>query len=203
MTAPALLTPKEAAAFLQLTEKTLEKWRSKGIGPKFRRMGHRTVRYSQDDLITWPGMVIPSAPIPAIQRQTIHDLPGYPTVLIDAGRRTLSRAMASIMVEIAKELSSAERKWNTHGKSVSALAGLPEWIQAMGSQTLSGGTVCWQTLQDHLTQRTATLLAELQLADNVTGGGLANFLAIDLEALAREGWAPLVQSGAASVEESR
>jgi predicted DNA-binding transcriptional regulator AlpA len=57
MTAPALLTPKEAAAFLQLSEKTLEKWRSKGTGPKFRRMGHRTVRYSQDDLLNWPGMV--------------------------------------------------------------------------------------------------------------------------------------------------
>jgi predicted DNA-binding transcriptional regulator AlpA len=56
MTAPALLTPKDAAAFLQLSEKTLEKWRSKGTGPKFRRMGHRTVRYSQDDLLNWPGM---------------------------------------------------------------------------------------------------------------------------------------------------
>jgi predicted DNA-binding transcriptional regulator AlpA len=57
MTSPALLTPKDAAAFLQLSAKTLEKWRSKGIGPKFRRMGHRTVRYSQDDLASWPGMV--------------------------------------------------------------------------------------------------------------------------------------------------
>ena len=57
MNSPALLTPKDAAAFLQLSEKTLEKWRSKGTGPKFRRMGHRTVRYSQDDLLNWPGMV--------------------------------------------------------------------------------------------------------------------------------------------------
>lgn len=59
MTAPALLTPKEAAAFLQVSEKTLEKWRTKGTGPKFRRLGHRTVRYSQDDLLNWPGMVSP------------------------------------------------------------------------------------------------------------------------------------------------
>lgn len=67
MTAPALLTPIEAAAFLQLTVKTLEKWRGKGIGPKFRRMGHRTVRYSQDDLVNWPGMVNTTASTPATQ----------------------------------------------------------------------------------------------------------------------------------------
>lgn len=56
MNSPALLTPREAAAFLQMSEQTLEKWRSKGTGPKFRRLGHRTVRYLQDDLLNWPGM---------------------------------------------------------------------------------------------------------------------------------------------------
>lgn len=61
MNTPALLTPKDAAAFLQLSEKTLEKWRSKGTGPKFRRMGHRTVRYLQDDLVSWPGMTSPTS----------------------------------------------------------------------------------------------------------------------------------------------
>lgn len=59
MTAPALLTPKEAAAFLQVSEKLLEKWRMKGTGPKFRRLGHRTVRYLQADLIDWPGITTP------------------------------------------------------------------------------------------------------------------------------------------------
>ncbi len=59
MTTPALLTPKEAAAFLQVSEKLLEKWRVKGSGPKFRRLGHRTVRYLQSDLTDWPGMGSP------------------------------------------------------------------------------------------------------------------------------------------------
>lgn len=55
MTTPALLTPKQAASFLQVSEKTLEKWRTKGTGPKFRRLGHRMVRYQQSDLDAWPG----------------------------------------------------------------------------------------------------------------------------------------------------
>lgn len=59
MTTPALLTPKEAAAFLQVSEKLLKEWRVKGSGPKFRRFGHRTVRYLQSDLTDWPGMGSP------------------------------------------------------------------------------------------------------------------------------------------------
>lgn len=56
MNTQTLLTSTEAAAFLQVAEKTLAKWRVKGTGPKFRRLGHRTVRYLQADLIAWPGM---------------------------------------------------------------------------------------------------------------------------------------------------
>lgn len=56
MDAQTLLTSTEAAAFLQVAEKTLAKWRVKGTGPKFRRLGHRTVRYLQADLIAWPGI---------------------------------------------------------------------------------------------------------------------------------------------------
>ncbi len=60
MASPVLLTPKEAAAFLQVSEKTLAKWRSVGTSPPFRRLGHRTVRYLLSDLINWPGMVSPA-----------------------------------------------------------------------------------------------------------------------------------------------
>lgn len=60
MSTTALLTPKEAAAFLQVSEKTLEKWRTTGKGPKFRRLGHRTVRYLQNDLTEWPGVTLPA-----------------------------------------------------------------------------------------------------------------------------------------------
>lgn len=67
MNTPALLTPKEAAAFLKMSEKTLEKWRSNGTGPKFRKLGHRTVRYQQSDLSNWPGTVSPHTPQEAPQ----------------------------------------------------------------------------------------------------------------------------------------
>lgn len=56
MNSLALLTPKEAASFLRVAEETLAKWRTKGTGPKFRRLGHRTVRYLKADLVAWPGI---------------------------------------------------------------------------------------------------------------------------------------------------
>ena len=48
-----LLTTKDAAAFLDISEKTLEGWRSAETGPKFYRMGGRLVRYFRSDLEDW------------------------------------------------------------------------------------------------------------------------------------------------------
>lgn len=45
-----LLTPKEAAVYLKVSEKTLEGWRRAEVGPKFYRMGSRTVRYFRSDI---------------------------------------------------------------------------------------------------------------------------------------------------------
>ncbi len=49
-----LLTPKEAAAKLATTEKTLSGWRSRGVGPKFVKSGvgarRSSVRYLEDVL---------------------------------------------------------------------------------------------------------------------------------------------------------
>lgn len=49
-----LMTQREAAAFLTLSQKTLEAWRgaSPPRGPKFVRMGTR-IAYWHSDLITW------------------------------------------------------------------------------------------------------------------------------------------------------
>ena len=54
---PALLPPrflrtKEAAAFLGLSARTLEKHRTYGTGPSYRKLGGRVV-YSVDDLQAW------------------------------------------------------------------------------------------------------------------------------------------------------
>jgi integrase len=48
----AVLTAEEAAKFLKLSPRTLEKWRSEGLGPLVLRMGRR-VAYARRDLVRW------------------------------------------------------------------------------------------------------------------------------------------------------
>ena len=47
-----LLTPKEAAKFLRLSESFLAKARMRGDGPRYRKLS-RAVRYSMSDLLAW------------------------------------------------------------------------------------------------------------------------------------------------------
>lgn len=46
------LTTKEAAKYLSLASSTLEKHRSTGDGPKFKKLG-RSIRYAKKDLDEW------------------------------------------------------------------------------------------------------------------------------------------------------
>lgn len=46
------LTVQEAAAFLRLSAVTLNRWRTEGQGPPYRKFGRR-VLYGQPDLIGW------------------------------------------------------------------------------------------------------------------------------------------------------
>ena len=46
------LVQAEAADFLRISERTLERWRVEGNGPRFRKFGRRIV-YAQGDLETW------------------------------------------------------------------------------------------------------------------------------------------------------
>jgi len=48
-----LLTAKEAAAYLNLSDATLAKWRCIGGGPTFIRYSARCIRYTQDALDAW------------------------------------------------------------------------------------------------------------------------------------------------------
>ncbi|MBS7725105.1 helix-turn-helix domain-containing protein [Pseudomonas lalucatii] len=52
--APCYLTNNEAAAFLRLSPRTLEKQRVIGGGPRFRKFGRR-VMYALTDLEAWAG----------------------------------------------------------------------------------------------------------------------------------------------------
>ncbi len=45
-------TQSEAADFLRVSERTLERWRVEGNGPRFRRFGRRVV-YALGDLDSW------------------------------------------------------------------------------------------------------------------------------------------------------
>jgi len=47
-----LLTPKEAAGFLKLSESFLAKARMRGDGPRYRKLS-RSVRYLRADLLLW------------------------------------------------------------------------------------------------------------------------------------------------------
>lgn len=48
----ALLDPKAAGAYLDLSEWTLAEWRCKGNGPRYFKVGNR-VRYSLAELNIW------------------------------------------------------------------------------------------------------------------------------------------------------
>ncbi|MBR7653448.1 helix-turn-helix domain-containing protein [Brucella oryzae] len=49
---PRFLRTKEAASFLSLSARTLEKHRTYGTGPSYRKLGGRVV-YAIDDLEAW------------------------------------------------------------------------------------------------------------------------------------------------------
>ena len=48
-----LLTQHEAANVLRLSQRTIERLRVSGVGPKFIRYGGRSIRYRQSDLEEW------------------------------------------------------------------------------------------------------------------------------------------------------
>ena len=52
MTETPLLTTVEAAAFVRLSRRTLEDYRTKGTGPTYRRLGKK-IYYRPEDLNAW------------------------------------------------------------------------------------------------------------------------------------------------------
>lgn len=51
--AEQLLKPVQAARVLGLDLQTLARWRAQGTGPRFVRIGQRTVRYRWSELVEW------------------------------------------------------------------------------------------------------------------------------------------------------
>jgi hypothetical protein len=49
----SLITEKDAAAFLKLTDRTMQAYRQKGGGPQYIRLSSRCLRYRRIDLCSW------------------------------------------------------------------------------------------------------------------------------------------------------
>lgn len=48
-----LISEAQAAALLDVAQRTLQGWRRKGEGPPFIRLTRRSVRYRQGDVLGW------------------------------------------------------------------------------------------------------------------------------------------------------
>lgn len=48
-----LLTPQQVAERLAVEVWVLRQWRAEGTGPRALRLGHRTVRYREEDINEW------------------------------------------------------------------------------------------------------------------------------------------------------
>jgi len=46
-------TEESTARWLGLSQRTLQKWRARGCGPKFVRVSQRCIRYRRSDLLIW------------------------------------------------------------------------------------------------------------------------------------------------------
>ncbi|SIT15071.1 helix-turn-helix transcriptional regulator [Paracoccus saliphilus] len=77
---PRFLRTKEAAEFLSLSARTLEKHRTYGTGPVYRKLGGRVV-YAIDELVAWAdrGTVTstsdPRGSVLPAKRQALPDVP--------------------------------------------------------------------------------------------------------------------------------
>ena len=49
----AVLRPKAAAEYLQVSAETMRRWRGTNEGPKFIRLGERAIGYLIEDLNAW------------------------------------------------------------------------------------------------------------------------------------------------------
>lgn len=51
---PAVMSPKVLAELLEVTPKSLERWRDAGTGPAYLKLpGSSLIRYSRDDVVAW------------------------------------------------------------------------------------------------------------------------------------------------------
>lgn len=47
------MSVRETAAYMRMSKSTLDKWRCRGIGPRWVKVGQRKVAYALDDVEAW------------------------------------------------------------------------------------------------------------------------------------------------------
>jgi len=50
---PQVMTSREAAQFLSVTDETMFRWRKDVVGPSYSQPNSRVVRYLHSDLVAW------------------------------------------------------------------------------------------------------------------------------------------------------
>jgi len=67
-----MLTVHEAADYLRLSTRPLERLRCSGFGPKFVKCGDRAIRYRQSDLEEWIASRVVRSTSEAEQKETAN-----------------------------------------------------------------------------------------------------------------------------------
>ncbi|MBI2277492.1 MAG: hypothetical protein HYU74_09090 [Dechloromonas sp.] len=129
--------------------------------------------------------------------------PVVPAELAQEGIRQLIQARCAAMGSIAGELQAILPA--AIAASASGIPeGLPDWaVSAFTEAGIKEGSICWKTARASLARRTADLIANTPLGEQVTGGSLAGFLGLDLFAFASEGWAEIEPVGTAMAGEAK
>lgn len=98
-TSLTLVTPREAAAFLHLSESTLAKMRMTGMGPRYRKHGRKVV-YAQSELESWSNL--------AVSLNTLSHQAQLERNQAIATRAAGIRVMANMELERAREEAGRE-----------------------------------------------------------------------------------------------
>lgn len=128
---------------------------------------------------------------------TTSDNHPLPQSLVQTGIQQLTAARCDAMATIANELQALLPAVASNSEP----EGIPPWAsEAFTAAGMKEGRCCWKTLHEHLSRRTAELVGATSLADEVTGKSLADFLGLDLYALAEDGWSMVKVVGPSAAE---
>ena len=114
---PVFITVRETAEFLRLSEITLGRWRTEGVGPPYHKFGRRVV-YGRSDLIAWSQAQKRSSTSQCDRRMTMWarvrlatalDFLGRHAEAMEETRQALASKGSSTATDLAEERLAAGR----------------------------------------------------------------------------------------------